>query len=137
MNRSVWLIGVKMKNEYSLMELSDKTGISPRNIRYYISRDLVDGPVQAGRNAIYTEDHLRRLLEIKEKKDQGLSLYEIAAASQDIQVTLGEPTAWIQYVLEEDVQVSIRSDISPWRMQQIKRALNKILPQIQKNGDKK
>lgn len=126
-----------MKNEYSLTELSDKTGISPRNIRYYISKNLLNGPVQAGRNAIYTENHLKRLMEIKDKKDSGLSLHEIAVESQDIQATLGEPSAWIQYCLEDDVQVSIRSDISPWRIQQIKRALNKILPQIQKNGDEK
>ena len=126
-----------MKNEYSLMELSDETGISPRNIRYYISKNLLEGPVQSGRNAIYTDDHLNRLLEIREKKENGLSLHEIATESQDRQTTLGEPTAWIQYSLEEDVKVSVRSDISPWRMKQIKRALNKVLPQIQKNGETK
>ena len=126
-----------MKNEYSLMQLSEKTGISPRNIRYYISKNLLEGPSQVGRNAVYTEDHLNQLLRIQEKKEGGLTLHEIAVESQDSQTTLGEPTAWIQYSLEEDIKVSICSDISPWRMQQIKRALNKILPEIQKNGEKK
>ena len=126
-----------MKNEYSLMQLSEKTGISPRNIRYYISKNLLEGPSQVGRNAVYTEDHLNQLLRIQEKKEGGLTLHEIAVESQDSQATLGEPTAWIQYSLEEDIKVSICSDISPWRMQQIKRALNKILPEIQKNGEKK
>ena len=124
-----------MKNEYSLMELSDKTGISPRNIRYYISKNLLEGPAQVGRNAIYTENHLNRLLKIKEMKESGLTLHEIAVESQDSQIALGEPTAWIQYSLEEDIKVSVRSDIAPWRMQQIKRALNKVLPEIQKNGE--
>ncbi len=126
-----------MKNEYSLMQLSEKTGISPRNIRYYISKNLLEGPSQVGRNAVYTEDHLNQLLKIQEKKEGGLTLHEIAVESQDCQATLGEPTAWIQYSLEEDIKVSICSNISPWRMQQIKRALNKILPEIQKNGEKK
>ncbi|MBD3350679.1 MAG: MerR family transcriptional regulator [Candidatus Lokiarchaeota archaeon] len=126
-----------MKTEYSLMELSEKTGISPRNIRYYISKNLLEGPAQVGRNAIYTENHLNRLQQIKEMKEQGLSLHEIAVEAQDSRVTLSEPSTWVQYALEEDVQVSIRSDISPWRMQQIKKALNQILPQIQKNGDEK
>ena len=126
-----------MKNEYSLMQLSEKTGISPRNIRYYISKNLLDGPTQVGRNAIYTDEHLSRLLDIKEMKENGLSLHEIAADSQGNSPALGAPTPWIQYSLEEDIKVTIRSDISPWRMQQIKRALNKILPEIQKNGEKK
>ena len=130
-------MGAKMKNEYSLMELSEKTGISPRNIRFYISKNLLDGPAQVGRNAIYTDEHLSRLLDIKEMKESGLSLHEIAAESQDSPPVLGAPAAWVQYSLEEDVNVTIRSDISPWRMQQIKRALNKILPEIQKNGEKK
>ena len=126
-----------MKNEYSLMQLSEKTGISPRNIRYYISKNLIEGPAQVGRNAVYTDEHLNQLLKIQEMKEGGLTLHEIAVESQDSQATLGEPTAWIQYSLEEDIKVSICSDISPWRMQQIKRALNKILPEIQKNGEKK
>ena len=130
-------LGARMETEYSLTELSNKTGISPRNIRYYISKNLLEGPNQVGRNAVYTEDHLNRLIEIKKMKEKGLSLHEIAVETQDNNTSLGEPAAWIQYALEEDVQVSIRSDISPWRMQQIKRALNKILPQIQRNGEEK
>ena len=101
-----------MKNEYSLMELSEKTGVSPRNIRYYISKNLLDGPSQVGRNAVYTEDHLERIGQIKEMKEQGLSLHEIAVESQDARITLSEPTTWVQYALEDDVQVSVRSTLS-------------------------
>jgi DNA-binding transcriptional MerR regulator len=126
-----------MKTEYTLTELADMTGISPRNIRYYISKGLLEGPVQAGRNATYTEDHLKRLIEIRDRKQQGLSLHEIAVESQDQEISLKEPVPWVQYSLEEDVVVSIRSDVSPWRMQQIKRALTKFLPQIQRNGEEK
>lgn len=124
-------------NEYSLLELSEKSGIPPRTIRYYISKNLLMGPAEVGRNAVYTDSHLARLEEIQALKQQGMSLHVISVNSQKTDVHLAEPTAWIQYSLEDDITVSIRSDISPWRMNLIKKTLNSILPQIKKNGDEK
>jgi len=124
-------------NEYNLLELSEKSGIPPRTIRYYISKNLLNGPTQVGRNAIYTDSHLKRLEEIQDLKQKGLSLHEISVDSQKTDTSLVEPTAWIQYALEDDITVSIRSDVSPWRMNLIKKTLNNILPTIKKNGDEK
>jgi len=124
-------------NEYSLLELSEKSGIPPRTIRYYISKNLLMGPAEVGRNAVYTDNHLARLEEIQALKQKGMSLHAISVDSQKTDVHLAEPTAWTQYSLEDDITVSIRSDISPWRMNLIKKALNGILPQIKKTGDEK
>lgn len=126
-----------MKKEYSLRQLCERTGISPRNIRFYISKQLLEGPVQAGRNAIYTEDHVSRLLEIIALKQKGLSLHEIAVESHKSARTMAEPTAWIEYSLEDDVRISIRADVSPWRMRQIRRSLNTLLSLIEKNGEER
>lgn len=124
-------------NEYSLLELSEKSGIPPRTIRYYISKTLLMGPAEVGRNAVYTDNHLARLEEIQVLKQKGMSLHAISVDSQKPDVHLTEPTAWIEYSLEDDITVSIRTDISPWRMNLIKKTLNSILPQIKKNGDER
>ena len=82
-------------SEYSLMELSEKSGIPARTIRYYISKNLLDGPSQVGRNAVYTEKHLVRLDAIQGLKQEGLTLHEISVGSQESEVKLGDPISWV------------------------------------------
>lgn len=62
---------------FSIHEVSKKTGISPRNIRYYISEKLIPGPVTQGPRATYEDSHIKALQDIKYLKDQGLSLEEV------------------------------------------------------------
>ena len=52
-----------------------------RTIRFYIARGLLDGPVKAGRGAVYTADHLARLERIKEMQAEGRMLAEIALSA--------------------------------------------------------
>ena len=46
---------------YTIQELSEATGVSLRNIRYYTTEELLPRPTERGRNAYYTQDHLNRL----------------------------------------------------------------------------
>ncbi len=90
--------------QYSLKELSERTGIEPRTIRWYISEGLLRGPESLGPNARYTDHHLRRLETIRLLKDTyALPLAEIRryvmmAGDEDIQVVpvlssqYGKPT---------------------------------------------
>ena len=50
---------------YSLDGLAQKVGIHPRTIRSYIQQGLLRGPESMGRNAHYTDYHLKRLEVIK------------------------------------------------------------------------
>ena len=50
----------------TLAELSEESGTPARTIRFYIARGLLDGPLKAGRGAVYTAEHLARLEKIKE-----------------------------------------------------------------------
>ena len=62
----------------SLQQLSERTEIPVRTIRYYIQRGLVACPHGEKRGAFYTEGHLADLLRIREWQDTGLSLDAIA-----------------------------------------------------------
>src|SRR5690606_15496044 len=57
-------------SRYSLDDLANETGLSPRTIRHYIAQDLLPGPESLGRNAWYSEDHLDRLKCIQILKDR-------------------------------------------------------------------
>ena len=64
---------------YRLEELTEATGISTRNIRYYTTQGLLPAPDARGRFALYTEVHLRRLRLIQRLKDAFLPLEVIRA----------------------------------------------------------
>jgi DNA-binding transcriptional MerR regulator len=62
---------------YTLSELAEATGVTPRTVRYYISEGLLPAPVAAGPRSHYTELHLQRLRLIGLMKEAYLPLREI------------------------------------------------------------
>ncbi len=50
-----------MKKGYTISELEKLTGLSRRNIRFYVSEGLVQPPSGSGVAASYSEEHLERL----------------------------------------------------------------------------
>jgi len=54
---------------YSIEELSEMTGFDRRTIRSFIEQGLMRGPDKMGRYAQYSQDHLVRLLAIKNMKE--------------------------------------------------------------------
>lgn len=63
-----------MKQTYSLPELAEITNLTPRTIRFYISKTLVDKPLGARKTAYYTDQHLQQLLTVINWQKAGLSL---------------------------------------------------------------
>jgi DNA-binding transcriptional MerR regulator len=113
------------KTEFSLAELAATAGVPGRTIRYYIARNLLPGPLKAGRDAVYGAEHLQRLREILRLQNQGRTLLEIArqVEGKPEAVAVAEPAPWWQYQLAGDVVVSVRGDVTPWRMRQIKKCI--------------
>jgi DNA-binding transcriptional MerR regulator len=64
---------------YTVEQLAAQVGMSPRNIRAYQTRKLLDPPVRQGRAAYYTDDHRRRLERIQALQEQGFNLVAIEA----------------------------------------------------------
>jgi len=71
-------VGRSKKNSYSIGQLSEITGLTPRTIRYYEELGLLDTVkrIEGGRR-IYTDDDLRRLKFIKRLKLLGLTLAQM------------------------------------------------------------
>ncbi|MBT4976493.1 MAG: MerR family transcriptional regulator, partial [Gammaproteobacteria bacterium] len=67
-----------MTQEYTIESLAKLVGLQRRTIRNYITQGLLRGPDSLGRNARYTDYHLKRLKLIKQMKlVLNLSLSEI------------------------------------------------------------
>lgn len=108
----------------TLAELAEASATPARTIRFYISRGLLEGPTKAGRGALYTPQHLERLERIKALQSAGCTLADIANRLSDHRPQPAlQPSAWWRYEVAEDVVVMTRSDISPWRIKQIRSAI--------------
>jgi DNA-binding transcriptional MerR regulator len=113
----------------TLAELAEQSGLPGRTIRFYIARGLLPGPKKAGRGARYEGAHLERLRHIAEWQGRGLSLVEIAhrLAGPGSPPPALVPTPWWQYPVAEDVVVSVRGDVAPWRLKQIKTQIRQMM----------
>jgi DNA-binding transcriptional MerR regulator len=61
----------------TIEELAERSGVSIRTIRFYITEGLLPSPLMRGRNAAYTAEALYRLILIQRLKDAHLPLKEI------------------------------------------------------------
>jgi DNA-binding transcriptional MerR regulator len=61
----------------TLDELTERVGMSVRNVRFYTSRGLVPPPLRRGRSGYYTADHVARLQLVQELQSHGFTLSAI------------------------------------------------------------
>ncbi len=122
------------KEAWSLAELAEETGMSPRTIRYYISRGLVEGPAVAGRGAVYQAAHLEKLRRIRDLQSRGAMLGEIGRmlSGRPECAALPSPEPWHRYPIDSDIVVLVRSDVAPWRQRQLRKALGELATKIQR-----
>ena len=125
-----------MNGEMTLAELAEAAGLPARTIRFYISRGVLDGPTKAGRDAAYTAEHLARLNWIKERQSEGRTLSEIARIAGGSGEAGVPVSSWWQYAVADDVVVLVRSDGSPWRLKEIRTAIDDFGQRVKKTGKK-
>jgi len=65
------------KQRMTIDELTQQTGVSSRNIRYYQTRHLLPAPTVKGRTGYYDDRHVERLTLIQELQAEGLNLQAI------------------------------------------------------------
>ena len=73
----------KSPAELSLDELSVLTRTAKRTVRYYIQLGLLERPIGVTRAARYGEQHLNRLMQIKQLSAAGFSLDRIRIAATE------------------------------------------------------
>ena len=64
-------------DRYSLTELADLAGVTPRTVRYYLAQGLLPSVGQTGPGSKYGADHLMRLRLIRRLQAEHLPLAEI------------------------------------------------------------
>ena len=57
----------------SLDELTERVGVSVRNVRFYTSRGLLPSPIRIGRSGYYSDDHVVRLELVQELQNHGFT----------------------------------------------------------------
>ena len=82
--------------QYTISQLAERAGVTPRTIRYYTAEGLLPRPDARGQYALYGPEHLLRLQLIARLKDAYLPLGEIKARIQHLDVDQ------IRALLEED-----------------------------------
>jgi DNA-binding transcriptional MerR regulator len=126
-----------MNMAYTLAELAKRSETPPRTIRFYIARGILASPSQAGRNAVYGDEHLARLLAISKWKREGRTLADIAlelspgASRKEMPM----PSLCHSYTLSDDVSVLVRADVPPWRMNRIRKTLAALTAQLRKETE--
>jgi DNA-binding transcriptional MerR regulator len=61
-------------------ELAARVGMTVRNVRAYASRGLIPAPRLVGRTGYYCDDHVKRLLLVRELVEQGYTLAAVERA---------------------------------------------------------
>lgn len=69
---------------YTITELADLAGVTPRTIRYYLSQGLLPSAGQSGPGTRYSESHLARLRVIRGLQSEHLPLAEIRKRLADL-----------------------------------------------------
>lgn len=122
-----------------MAELSERAGVPPRTIRFYIAQSLLPGPIRSGRAAAYSDTHLRLLDRIKKLQAKGMTLTEVAFALSPGagHEKLPEPVAWLEYELSDDVIVRVQSGLAPWRHKIIRNVLAEAAAKLQNEQKQK
>ena len=73
-----------MDDVMTLEQLTERVGMSVRNIRFYTTKGLVPPPLRRGRSGFYTESHVARLDLVRELQNHGFTLTAIERYVADI-----------------------------------------------------
>lgn len=67
----------ELRGLLTLEELTNRVGMSVRNVRFYTTKGLVPPPIRHGRSGYYTPDHVARLELVRELQTHGFTLSAI------------------------------------------------------------
>ena len=129
---------------FSIDELSMLAGVTPRTVRYYIAKGLVDRPVGEKRGAHYVRRHLEQLLLIRRWTDAGLSLERVrelqAGAPEDPaprRTAPGSIEVWSRVTVADGLEIHVepgRADLTPDQMRSLVRGISALYRQARTSG---
>ncbi|WP_413816724.1 helix-turn-helix domain-containing protein [Piscinibacter gummiphilus] len=118
---------------FTMNELCEASGASPRRIRYYVQQALLPPPVGKGRAARYSEEHLFRLQQLLPLSEQGMSakaLVKARAIPLQSPLRSDTPTGSVEILARQRVgdflQILIDRSMSPLSLQQERELLDQL-----------
>jgi DNA-binding transcriptional MerR regulator len=113
----------------SVGELAELGGVTRRTVRYYVQEGLIPAPLGVGRGDHYSEQHLDRLLRVKEMQEEGLPLGEIrerlTGAGSRVEDPPGRPLPrflWTRIPVLPGLEIHVSHDLklpTPRKLQEI------------------
>ncbi len=129
-------VGGAQPHRYTIADLERETGISPRNIRYYITQGLLPPANGRGVGATYTAEHLLRLQYVNKLKQDNLPLAEMrkqmeGLSQEKLADVLRVETAppqdrWRRIHLHDDIEIHVRERAGRDRDYDLERAVDEI-----------
>ena len=128
----------RVKDQMTLAEIAEASGLPARTIRFYIARGLMNGPVKGGRSAVYSAGHASRLEQIQKLQSEGRTLSEIAGILGGTATApeSAPATPWWQYAIADDVVVWVKAGASPWRTRALRAALEEFSARVQSASER-
>ena len=121
---------VGMEKKFSIAEMAHCSGVTRRGVRFYVQKGLLPPPAGAGRGHYYTQQHLDRLIRIKELQAEGFSLEQILAVLNDRvpieeaanrRTAVPSPKLWVRVDLAPGLELNIQTGlykVTPGRVRQ-------------------
>ncbi len=138
-----------MDKRYSIGEVAEMTGVPRRTIRFYVQQGLLEPPRGAGRGHFYTDEHVKRLAEIRTLQDGGLALRDIAArltagqgetAVRDDAIPLTAAEPWMRFLVAPGCEIHLQAGVcrmTPSRFERLQQAIRSIFPELDQPVQKK
>jgi DNA-binding transcriptional MerR regulator len=119
------MLNIPKPEPIDILELSDRTRVSPRTIRYYIQQGLIPAPETKGPGAHYRPEHVDRLRLIRRLQQEHLPLSEIRKRIEklrpdEVKKLLESEPAQVPDSASAYVQRVLREGAGPWMARESK-----------------
>lgn len=96
---------------FTASELEEATGVSIRNIRYYIQHGLASPSAGKGKSSYYTPVHVEQLTMVRDMRARGFSIDEIRERmTPSEELATDDRETWNRIQLREDLEIHVRQD---------------------------
>lgn len=107
------------ERRYGVEQLATLGGVTRRTVRFYVQEGLLPPPLGLGRGDHYTQNHLERLILVRELQERGLTIAQIRSelerpagrAAPDASWLKVPRESWSRIHLMPGVELNVSGDI--------------------------
>ena len=84
------------ERRYGVEQLATLGGVTRRTVRFYVQEGLLPPPLGLGRGDHYTQDHLERLILVRELQERGLTIAQIRSELKRPSASAAPDASWLK-----------------------------------------